>query len=300
MGRDGVVLIDKPGGITSRRALDRVLRILHMKRGGHFGSLDPFATGLLCIGVGQGTKLLPFLQDHPKEYIAQIGFEKTTDTDDCTGVTLAAFPGIVLDKDKIGAWIDAHTGWIEQTPPVYCAQKLNGTPLYRLKRANHDVTPRSKQVFIAQAEVIAYGPDAIEMRVVCSRGTYIRSIARDLGAALGYGGYLRTLRRLRSEGFGLEEALSLEELEAKVQAGTFAEIPLAQALHFPMARVTRAGQADIMEGKPIQIAGVIDRPDMPEGSLIGLVNEEGRLLCVARARQQGGILGYIERGFQPF
>lgn len=300
MGRDGVILIDKPGGITSRRALDRVLRILRTKRGGHFGSLDPFATGLLCIGVGQGTKLLPFLQDHPKEYVAEIGFEKSTDTDDCTGQTLAAFPEVVLDKERIQAWIDDHTGWIEQTPPVYCAQKLNGTPLYRLKRAQHDVTPRAKQVFIEQASVIAYGPDGIELRVVCSRGTYIRSIARDLGAALGYGGYLRALRRFRSEGFSLEEALSLEELEAKVAGGTFREIPLAQALHLPTSRVTRVCQADIQEGKPVQIAGVIERPDAPEDSLIGLVDEDERLLCVARVRRQGGIFGYIERGFQPF
>lgn len=300
MGQDGVILIDKPGGITSRKALDRVLRLLHTRRGGHFGSLDPFATGLLCIGVGQGTKLLPFLQDHPKEYLACLGFDRCTDTDDITGQTLSTFPDVHLDMGKVQDWIADHHGWIEQTPPEYCAQKHAGTPLYKLKRANQEVSPRPKRVCIEHMEILGQGPDSLEMRIVCSRGTYIRAIARDLGAFLGYGGYLRALRRTRSEGFSLAEALTLEGLEDRIKAGAFAPIPLAQALHLPQAQVTPAGQADIQEGKPIQLAGIFDRPDCPDGGLVAMVNAQAQLLCVARVRQTGGIFGYIERGFLPF
>jgi tRNA pseudouridine55 synthase len=300
VGQDGVVLIDKPAGITSRRALDRVLRILKNKRGGHFGSLDPFATGLLCIGIGQGTKCLPFLQDHPKEYIARIGFEMSTDTDDITGAVLASYPDARLDLEAVHAWMHAHTGTIAQTPPEYCAQKHAGTPLYRLKRANHAVSPRAKQIHIAHMEILSHGQDDLEMRIVCSRGTYIRAIARDLGLSLGFGGYLRELRRLKSEGFSLEQAITLEELEQQVGFAAFQPIPLTEALHLSVAQVTAAGQADIMDGKPIQVAGLIDRLEVPDGSLVAMVNTGGTLLCVARVRRQGGIFGYIERGFQPF
>ncbi len=300
MGQDGVVLIDKPAGITSRRALDRVLRILKTKRGGHFGSLDPFATGLLCIGIGQGTKCLPFLQDQPKEYIARIGIEMSTDTDDITGTMLASFPHAELNLDTVQEWIRTHTGHILQTPPDYCAQKVGGTPLYRLKRANQEVSPRAKEIHIAHMEILAHNRDSLDMRIVCSRGTYIRAIARDLGAALGFGGYLRELRRLKSEGFILDHALTLEELEARVVAGTFGLIPLQEALHLPTARVTASGQADIMDGKPIQFAGLVDRPEVPDGSYLALVNATNQLLCVAKVQRQGGIFGFVERGFKPF
>jgi len=300
VGQDGVALIDKPAGITSRRALDRVMRILKTNRGGHFGSLDPFATGLLCIGIGQGTKCLPFLQDQPKEYIASIGIEMSTDTDDVTGTALKSFPEAELDLDKVQEWIQTHTGLVMQTPPDYCAQKVGGTPLYRLKRANQTVKPRAKEIHIAHMEVLGHTRDSLEMRIVCSRGTYIRAIARDLGAFLGFGGYLRQLRRLKSEGFSLETALTLEELEARVGAGTFELISLPEALHLPTARVTATGQAEIMEGKPIQFAGLVDRPEAPDGSYLALVNASNQLLCVAKVQRQGGIFGFIERGFQPF
>lgn len=300
MGKDGVVLLDKPAGITSRRALDRVMRLLSIKRGGHFGSLDPFATGLLCIGIGQGTKCLPFLQDQPKEYIARIGIEMSTDTDDITGAVLKSFPQAELKLEEVLEWIQEHTGLIMQTPPDYCAQKVGGTPLYRLKRANQDVTPRAKEIHIAHMEILTLNRDSLDMRIVCSRGTYIRAIARDLGAALGFGGYLRELRRLRSEGFSLEEALTLEELEARIAKGSFEPVPLKEALHLPTARVTAVGQADIMDGRPIQFAGLIDRPEVPDGSYLALVNDFDQLLCIARVQRQGGIFGFIERGFQPF
>ncbi len=297
MGMQGIVLIDKPMHITSRKVVDKVMAILKAKRAGHFGSLDPFATGLLCLGIEQGTKLLPFLQDQQKEYIAVVGFDKSTDTDDITGEVTEQFEHVVIDREEIEQWFEQNRGWIHQLPPEYCAQKLNGKPLYKLKRAKKEVSPRPKQVHLIETEILETGPDWIKARIVCSRGTYIRSIARDLGRHLGVGGYLRELKRIKSEGFTIEQAHSLEKLsELKDQA----VIPLVEALHIPKARVTKAGEAGIRDGQPIQLSWVLDDVTAPEGTHVALLCNEGTLLSIARVQREGGIWGYIERGFKPF
>lgn len=297
MDRDGIVLLDKPKDITSRKALDKVMAILKVKRAGHFGSLDPFATGLLCIGIGQGTKLLPFMQAHEKEYIATLGFELSTDTDDVTGAVLSRHDGVRIDREALQGWFDENRGWINQLPPEYCAQKLNGKPLYKLKRANQEVSPRPKQIHLAEAEILDAGDDWARIRIVCSRGTYIRAIARDVGAYLGCGGYLRELRRVRSEGFSLDEALSLDELAAQ---GERAVIDLADALSIPKSRVTKVGEQGISDGQAIQISWVMDDAVAADGAYVAMLNDAGSLLCVARVQRQGGIWGYIERGFKSF
>jgi tRNA pseudouridine55 synthase len=299
VGKQGIVLIDKAHGITSRKVVDQVMKILKVKRAGHFGSLDPFATGLLCVGIGQGTKLLPFMHAQQKEYIATIGFDMFTDTDDVTGNPLQKFPDVSVDAEQAKAWFMDNLGWVNQVPPKYCAQKFQGKPLYKLTRANMDVQPREKQVYIEDAEILGSGPDWMEVRIVCSRGTYIRSIARDLGVHLGCGGYLRALRRLRSEGFRLEDALTIEGLQEKVEAGEDVVIPLSGALHIPKSRVIPAGQKGILEGNPIQFSWVKDQVDVLEGNYVAMMSLDGQLLCVARYQPSGGIWGYIERGFRP-
>lgn len=276
------------------------MAILKAKRAGHFGTLDPFATGLLCIGVGQGTKLLPFMHAHEKEYVATIGFDMCTDTDDVTGTPMESFYNVSIDIDKALAWFDKNKGWIDQLPPRYCAQKINGKPLYKLTRANQEVEPRSKQVFIEHTEVLDYGPDWINARIICSRGTYIRSIARDLGAYLGYGGYLRELRRFRSEGFHLDDAMTIDTLGEKVSKGEDVVIPLSSALHIPKVRVTRTGESGILDGNPIQVSWLLDEVDVSQGSYVAVLNTDMRLLCVARSQPCAGIWGYIERGFRPY
>jgi tRNA pseudouridine55 synthase len=295
VGKDGIVLLDKPKDITSRKAVDRVQRIIREKRAGHFGSLDPFATGLLCIGLGQGTKLLPFLQDQQKEYIALIGFEMSTDTQDITGTVKERFQNVLIEESRLRQWFEDHKGWINQIPPEYCAQKHQGKPLYKLKRAQQEVIPRPKDVFLEDAEILDSGSDWARVRIVCSRGTYIRSIARDLGTHLGLGGYLRELRRLRSEGFSLDQAWSLDALAEK---GEEAVIPLPDALQMPKARVTEAGETGIHDGKPIQISWVKDDVVAPDGTNVALLNMDRDLLCIARVQREGGLWGYIERGFR--
>ncbi len=300
MGKQGIVLIDKPEGITSRKALDKVMAILKVKRAGHFGTLDPFATGLLCIGLGQGTKLLPFMNEQEKEYVATIGFDMCTDTDDITGTPIERFDNVSIDIGKALSWFDQHKGWIDQLPPRYCAQKVNGKPLYRLTRANQDVQPRRKKVFIESTEILDYGADWIKARITCSRGTYIRSIARDLGISLGYGGYLRELRRFRSEGFHIDDAMSLSALEEKLSAGKDVVIPLSSAVHMPKVRVTRTGESAILDGNPIQVSWLLDKVEVSQGGYVAMVNTDMQLLCIARSQPCAGIWGYIERGFRPY
>lgn len=297
MALDGIVLLDKPKDITSRKAVDKVMEILIVRRAGHFGSLDPFATGLLCIGIGQGTKLLPFMQANQKEYIAHIGFDMFTDTDDITGRPMQTFEGVHIDEDKLRGWFEENRGWISQLPPDYCAQKLNGRPLYKLKRANMEVSPRPKKVQLEEAEILEVGSDWAKVRIVCSRGTYIRSIARDLGAYLGFGGYLRELRRIRSEGFSLEQALTLEGLS---KAGDKAVIPLLDALNIPKARVTRTGEQGVMNGQSIQLSWVVDDVAAPQDECVAIISMDGNLLCIARVRREGGIWGHIARGFKAY
>lgn len=297
MGLDGVVLLDKPKGITSRKAVDIVLKMLGVKKGGHFGSLDPFATGLLCIGIGSGTKLLPFMEDNIKAYIATVGLEMFTDTDDVTGNAEKIIEKVNFDKIRFKEWLTINSGEIIQVPPVYCAQKLNGKPLYRLKRQNKEVSPRAKKVTIHKIEVLSKDDLTLEMKVVCSRGTYIRSLARNMGEFIGCGGYLKELRRLKSEGFSIEEALTIDEIKQMVSEGKNVLVSLLNAIKLPVATVNAEGRDAISKGKPVLMSTMINDVSAEDESFVAVLDEDDNLLCVARVKRSGGIFGYIERGF---
>ncbi len=297
MGLNGIVLLDKPKGITSRKAVDVVLKILGEKKGGHFGSLDPFATGLLCIGIGSGTKLLPFMEDNIKAYIATVGLEMFTDTDDVTGNAEKIFENINFDNIKLKEWLKNNSGEITQIPPAYCAQKLNGKPLYRLKRQNKDVSPRAKNVTIHKIEILSIDNLSLEMKVVCSRGTYIRSLARNMGEFIGCGGYLRELRRLKSEGFSIENALTIDEIKKRSSEGKNILISLLNAINLPIAKVNSEGKDAITKGKPVLISTMVNDVIAEDESFVAIQDEDDNLLCVARVKRSGGIFGYIARGF---
>ena len=297
MGLSGVVLLDKPKGITSRKAVDIVLKTLGEKKGGHFGSLDPFATGLLCIGIGNGTKLLPFMEDNIKAYIATVGLEMFTDTDDITGQAEKVFEKVNFDRIKFKEWLTVNSGEIIQVPPVYCAQKLNGKPLYRLKRQNKDVSPRAKKVTIHKMEVISIEDSSVEMKIICSRGTYIRSLARNMGEYIGCGGYLRELRRLESEGFSIKDALTIDEVKQEVANGKNILVSLLDAINLPVAKVNAEGKEAIIKGKPVQMSTMLNDVSAEDESFVAMQDEEDNLLCIARVKRSGGIFGYIERGF---
>jgi tRNA pseudouridine55 synthase len=215
--RGGLVIVDKPAGLTSHDVVARVRRLAGTKRVGHGGTLDPMATGVLLVGVGRATRLLGHLALHDKDYLATMRLGVTTSTDDAEGEPLAVHSAAEVTAAAIAKVAAALTGEIEQRPPAVSAIKVDGKRAYARVRAGEDVVLSTRRVTVTRfdiGEVIRTG-DVVdfEARVTCSSGTYIRALARDVGAALGVGGHLAALRRTRVGAFDLSGAHTLAELE---------------------------------------------------------------------------------------
>lgn len=212
-GVHGVLLVDKPEGLSSAAVVARVKRALGQPRVGHLGTLDPFATGLLPICVGEGTKLAQFLAADAKRYVGEIVLGATTDTLDRTGTVLERRPVPRLTPQTVARALAGLRGSIMQTPPMYSALKRAGVPLYRLARAGREVERLPRPVHVAAFEVAWIGRDRLAFAVDCSKGTYVRVLAHDLGGALGTGAHLATLRRTSFGPFVLADALPLARVE---------------------------------------------------------------------------------------
>lgn len=211
----GILVIDKPPYITSHDVVGRVRRFTGIRRVGHAGTLDPFATGVVVVAVGRATRILQFVQDADKRYLAHVVLGAETDSADVDGKVIArgsgdAWPERQTVEEVLGRFI----GETEQTPPIYSAIKVGGQPLYRQARAGNNVTvpPRTVQIF--SIELVAYDPPDMVISVHCGKGTYIRSIARDIGAQLGTAAYCHGLRRTSTGTFCLEQSWTLDELAA--------------------------------------------------------------------------------------
>jgi len=235
---DGVLIIDKPDGLTSHDVVARVRRILSERRVGHTGTLDPFATGVLVVLVGRATRLAQFLSGAEKEYEAIVRFGYATDTGDATGRKLNttnaqnAFGEIVHDWSgrEIEAALSGLRGEIEQVPPMYSAKKVQGRKLYELARRGVEIERAAVRVLIRELEVVPRddeslmqsnedGTSDLRVRVVCSAGTYIRTLAESIGERLGVAAHLASLRRTRAGDFRVEDAISLDGLQEKTEAG---------------------------------------------------------------------------------
>ncbi|MDT5123500.1 MAG: tRNA pseudouridine55 synthase [Acidobacteriota bacterium] len=234
---DGVLIIDKPAGLTSHDVVARVRRILSERRVGHTGTLDPFATGVLVVLIGRATRLAQFLSNAVKEYEAVVRFGYATDTGDATGKKLDvsrpqnATEGIVhaLGERKIESALDSLRGEIEQVPPMYSAKKVQGKKLYELARRGIEVERAAMRVTIYEIEAVRRdgallrrNEDAtcdLQVRVVCSAGTYIRTLAESIGERLGMAAHVTSLRRTRAGDFGIEAALTLDELKIEAETG---------------------------------------------------------------------------------
>ncbi len=246
--------MDKPCGPSSFGVVKRVRALLGNKRErvGHGGTLDPFASGVLPICVGEGTKVLPFLLDADKTYEASIRFGAETDTMDVTGKVIAQHPVSDLTRDRLKSALDGFRGTIEQVPPMYSALKRDGKPLYKYARAGITVEREARKVTILSLDLLDFdGLDQARLRVHCSKGTYIRSLASDLGLKLGVGGHLVELRRIASGPFRIDQAVTLDGLAALVaEARPLPALTPLQALaHLPAvsvdgatAKVLRFGQ----------------------------------------------------------
>ncbi|QOX78709.1 tRNA pseudouridine(55) synthase TruB [Trichlorobacter lovleyi] len=216
---DGFLVIDKPAGISSHDVVNRVRRILGTRKVGHTGTLDPFATGVLPIAVGEGTKAIQFLDEGEKAYEAVIRLGLVTDTLDITGAVLQEHdPAGVRQEQLLGA-MARLTGGISQVPPMYSAIKQGGQPLYKLARKGVEVERAARQVTIHSFELLGFSSPLATVRVHCSRGTYVRTLADDLGKLLGCGACLTALRRTMSGPFRLEAAMTLDQLACSVAEG---------------------------------------------------------------------------------
>lgn len=219
----GVVLLDKPLGLSSNQAMQRVKHLYQAEKAGHTGSLDPLATGLLPICLGEATKFANFLLDADKSYLATVKLGITTTSADAEGEVIAQKP-VNVTLQQVESVLHQFIGDIEQTPPIYSALKVDGKPLYAYARAGQEVEIKSRYVSIHQIHLEHFEADELVFTVTCSKGTYIRTLAQDIGAKLGCGAHLKGLRRLTSGTFDLQDALplevlselSLEELDAKL------------------------------------------------------------------------------------
>jgi tRNA pseudouridine55 synthase len=249
----GVLLLDKPPGPSSHDAVAAVRRALGTRRVGHFGTLDPFASGLLVCGVGHATRLAPFAAGHEKTYRVAVRLGWRSTTDDIQGALTSAPVAEPPSRAAVERAVTAWVGEVSQVPPAYSAKHVEGKRAYARARAGERVDLPETPVLIRGIEIERYAYPDLELTVECGAGTYMRALARDLGEDLRTGGYCTALRRVRSGPFGVEEALSWEALTE----GGGAEVALrpAEALiaHLPVAEIDAAGQEAVFRGQALPL-----------------------------------------------
>ncbi len=210
---EGVLLIDKPDGMTSHDVVDRVRRKLGMKRVGHAGTLDPNATGLMIVLVGKATKLSQYLMGLGKVYEGVVSLGIATDTQDSEGEVIEEHEVPELSEDQIREYMATFMGDQYQTPPMFSAKKVDGVPLYKLARKGKTIEREPRFIRIARFDLDGWASPEIQFTVECSKGTYIRTLAHDLGQKIGCGAYLKELRRIEIDRFEIEDSIELEEFE---------------------------------------------------------------------------------------
>jgi tRNA pseudouridine55 synthase len=253
---DGILNINKPSAITSYGVVARVKRWSGERRVGHTGTLDPAATGVLPVCLGQATRVVEFLVPAAKTYHAEIELGVATDTFDAAGQVTLRADSSSIDLDKLQSALASFRGSIRQTPPMYSALKHRGQPLYRLARAGISVERKSRPVTIHRLELVSWQPPVAVLEIECSKGTYIRSLAHDLGRALGCGAHLKGLVRTRCGIFSIEDALSLSDLEEAFKKGDWPRLlyPTDSVIeHLPVVVVEGAFEAAILNGSSIAL-----------------------------------------------
>lgn len=280
-------MIDKPAGWTSMDVCAKVRGILREKRVGHGGTLDPMATGVLPVFVGQATRAVEFAENSRKEYVAGLRLGLVTDTQDITGETLETCP-VSASREGVEAALSHFLGEIQQIPPMYSAIKVGGQRLYDLARRGQEVERKPRHITIYQLEILEQrSQEEYLLRCLCSKGTYIRTLCHDLGQLLSCGGALSSLRRTMSAGFTLDQAVTLEDLQARGEAllmptdRFFADCP-AYTLPTP-GKETR-----VRNGNPVT------DPLLPDGTY-RVYGKNGDFLCLSQAR--GGVLTAVKNFF---
>jgi tRNA pseudouridine55 synthase len=282
---DGVLSVRKPAGWTSHDVVARVRTLFKGIKVGHAGTLDPAATGVLPILVGRGTRIAEYLLQWDKEYRAVMRLGQTTDTQDATGKVLGTCELQSLTEDQIRSVVGRFRGQILQVPPMYSAVKVSGEPLYKSARAGRAVERQPRLVCVHDLDILAVsGPD-VTLRVRCSKGTYVRTLCADIGEALGVGAHLLSLERTRVGPLNLEQALSIEQVEALALAGRLADalLSLDAALEtLPAVVVDGRTAARVRHGVAVPPGAGRWATPWSSGPLVRVKDEQGHLLAMGR------------------
>lgn len=271
---DGLLLVDKPAGLTSHDAVEALRRTLRTRRVGHAGTLDPAATGLLVVLVERATRVAEYLQEEEKEYRVTVRLGLRTPTDDLTSAPLESRPVPSLSREALEPVLARFRGSVLQRPPDYAAVKVGGRKLYEYARAGKPTAVAPRAVTLHALDLLALRPPDLDLRVACSAGTYVRAIARDLGEALGCGGAVAVLRRTRAGAFRVEDAAPLESFRGRRLEEVL--VPLDRALgHLP--RITLRPEA----AEKIRHGQVVGPEDFEAPAPHGLVDSAPCRLCVA-------------------
>ena len=281
---DGIVLLDKPLGLSSNAALQRTKRIFNARKAGHTGSLDPLATGVLPICFGEATKVSSFLLDSDKRYITTAKLGQTRTTGDMEGEVVQTRDIPELTKETIEAVLENFRGPIEQIPPMHSALKHEGTPLYKLARKGVTIERKVRHVTIHELKLLEFTADTLTLEVHCSKGTYIRTLMEDIGEVIGCGAHLSELRRTEVSPFGQHPIYTLEALEALAEASELATIllPIDAAIpHWPMMDLTAEETQRLCNGIKV------DHANVPDSDGIRLYDPQGKFLGIGQRHESG-------------
>ena len=272
---NGIIIIDKPADWTSMDVCAKLRGILKTKKVGHAGTLDPMATGVLPVFVGQATRAVSFAESGEKEYVATLRLGLVTDTQDTSGHTLAESP-VTVTAAEVAAALHAFTGDITQIPPMYSAIKINGQKLYDLARQGREVERKPRPVTIYELELLEQQSSVdYRLRIRCSKGTYVRTLCHDIGQALGCGGCMASLRRTMAAGYTLDESHTLEQVQAQGEAllrpvdTLFRQHPAYHITHPRVEQLCRNGNAFTVKTPP-------------DGGIYRVYGTEGDFLCLSR------------------
>ena len=247
----GILNVDKPGGRTSFQVVALVRKLSAVKKVGHAGTLDPLATGVLLVCLGPAVRVSEYLMELPKTYRGSVRLGVATDTFDAAGTTVFEGDAAAVDEAALRAALETLERQEEQVPPIYSAVKVGGTPAHRLARAGRPVSLRPRKARIERIDLLSFQPPLVKLEVRCGKGTYIRTLAHDLGRLLGCGAHLAALRRTAIGPFDVDDALSLERLETAFADGTWQELllPLDYGLgHFPAVCLDMEAEKDVRHG----------------------------------------------------
>ena len=289
---DGILILDKPAGLSSNRALQQVKRLYGAAKAGHTGSLDPLATGVLPLCFGEATKFSQFLLDADKAYESTFLLGIATATGDAEGEVLATKDASAISEADVAKALEAFRGEIEQVPSMYSALKHQGQPLYKLARRGQEVERKARRVVIKRLELRAFRGGVqpeVDIYLECSKGTYVRSIAEDLGAMLDCGAHVSSLRRTRAGAFGIESSVTMATLEALKAGDRLADmdallLPADTAVeNLPLVSLSESGGFYIRQGQPVLV------PNAPCNGMVRVALETGEFLGVGEILDDGRV-----------